>query len=54
MLFFLWLKSRRKLPGALFLLMLAPLTFQFMPEKWFDRMETIQDYANDGSAQGRI
>ena len=52
--FFLWLKSRKKLVPLLGILLMIPFIFMFMPESWHDRMNTIQDYEQDGSAMGRI
>ncbi|MES2353865.1 MAG: putative O-glycosylation ligase, exosortase A system-associated [Pseudomonadota bacterium] len=54
MVFFLWLKSRNKAPLAFLIILLAPLMFSMMPEKWFTRMETISTYDEDESAMGRI
>jgi putative inorganic carbon (hco3(-)) transporter len=54
MLTFLWLKSRKKLLFALLLIPLVPVAVTLMPERWFDRMNTISTYEEDASAQGRI
>jgi putative inorganic carbon (HCO3(-)) transporter len=54
MLPFLWLKSRTKLVGGVLLVLLVPVAIGFMPEKWEERMKSIQDYEQDGSAMGRI
>ena len=54
MLTFLWLKSRNKLRTGTVVLLLIPLVFLLMPDKWFHRMDTIGDYQDDGSAMGRI
>lgn len=54
MLFFLWTKSRHKFSTALVLAMIVPLVFLVMPEQWFSRMETIDNYKDDASAMGRI
>ncbi|QAU35403.1 putative O-glycosylation ligase, exosortase A system-associated [Janthinobacterium sp. 17J80-10] len=54
MLFFLWLKSSQKLRTGAILLLLVPLIYAIMPEKWFARMETIDDYKEDSSALGRL
>lgn len=51
---FLWLKSSRKLPVFLLLLVAALAVLAIMPQQWFDRMESIQNYEQDESAQGRI
>ncbi|RSZ59328.1 putative O-glycosylation ligase, exosortase A system-associated [Massilia atriviolacea] len=54
MLFFLWLKSPKKvLLGGLMVLM-VPFAIAFMPDKWSSRMETINTYKEDSSAMGRI
>jgi probable O-glycosylation ligase (exosortase A-associated) len=54
MLVFLWFKSRRKVVFALLLVPLIPLAIMAMPERWFDRMNTISTYEEDASAMGRI
>lgn len=51
---FLWLKSRRKLLIGFFLVLAAAVTLNFMPQKWFDRMDTINTYEEDLSAMSRI
>lgn len=54
MLIFLWLKSRQKLATGFALLLIVPLVYMIMPEQWFGRMETIGEYKQDASAQGRF
>jgi len=54
MLFFLWLKSRQKLMSSIAIIIVALVTLNFMPEQWFERMNTIDDYQHDASAMGRI
>lgn len=54
MLFFLWMKSRNKLRTGIAVLLIVPLIFTIMPDKWFGRMETIDNYKEDSSAMGRI
>jgi putative inorganic carbon (HCO3(-)) transporter len=54
MLFFLWLKSHQKVRTGFGLLLLVPVIFLVMPEQWFSRMNSIQDYQGDSSALGRI
>lgn len=54
MLFFLWLKSRNKLRTGLIVLLIVPLIYAVMPDKWFGRMESIDNYKEDSSAMGRI
>lgn len=54
MLAFLWSKSHAKVATGLVLILLVPVAIGFMPEKWSDRMWTIENYQQDGSAMGRI
>ena len=51
---FLWLKSRNKLFTGLLTALAATLILMTMPQQWFDRMATIQNYQQDASAEGRI
>lgn len=51
---FLWLKSSRKGRLGVLLLMTTPVLLFFMPEKWSERMDTIQRYDQDESALGRF
>lgn len=51
---FFWLRSKGKVWVAiLFIILIVPAT-QFMPEKWFNRMNTIENAGEDSSFQGRI
>ncbi|MEH6813785.1 MAG: putative O-glycosylation ligase, exosortase A system-associated [Motiliproteus sp.] len=52
--FFLWLKSSKKLPVAAMVILTVLVLIPFMPEQWFDRMDTIETYEEDASAMGRI
>jgi putative inorganic carbon (HCO3(-)) transporter len=51
---FLWLKSRNKLAIGFAMILLVPLFLNFMPDKWFEKMNTIGTYEQDSSAMGRI
>jgi probable O-glycosylation ligase (exosortase A-associated) len=51
---FLWLKSRNKIFTALLGAIAVALVVLVMPQQWYDRMSTIQNYENDESALGRI
>jgi probable O-glycosylation ligase (exosortase A-associated) len=53
-LMFVWWKSKRKIVGVLLVLPLIPFLISFMPEHWFERMQTISTYEEDASAMGRI
>jgi probable O-glycosylation ligase (exosortase A-associated) len=50
----LWFKSRNKTAVGAMLVMAAPLLLAFMPHEWTLRMESINNYQGDASAQGRI
>jgi putative inorganic carbon (HCO3(-)) transporter len=50
----LWLRSSRKLPVAMAAVVCIVGVLSFMPQKWFDRMDTINTYEEDESASGRI
>lgn len=51
---FLWVKSRKKLGVGLLILVASITIIMLMPEAWWERMSTIQNYQEDGSAMGRI
>lgn len=53
-LFFLVMKSRRKVVFAAALVVIIPIALTAVPDKWFDRIGTIQTYEEDSSALGRI
>lgn len=50
----LWWRSTRKSQIALIILLALIMILPFMPETWWSRMDTIQDYQQDASAMGRI
>ena len=50
----LWLKTKHRLiTGAIMAVVLAGF-LAVAPQQWFDRMQSIESYEEDGSAQGRI
>lgn len=52
--FFLWMKGPNKLGMAVLVVMIGLVIAGFMPQSWWDRMDTINDYQSDESALGRI
>lgn len=50
----LWLRSSKKLPVAFAAVICIAGVLSFMPQKWFDRMDTINSYDEDESASGRF
>jgi probable O-glycosylation ligase (exosortase A-associated) len=51
---FFWWKSRNKVATTLLLAVAAAVGLGVMPQEWFERMNTIREYRDDASAQGRI
>ena len=51
---FLLYKSRKKLAVGGMVLLSAPMLLLFMPQRWMSRMDTIDNYELDASAQGRL
>jgi len=51
---FLWFKSRNKLITGLYMAVAVVIIGAVMPQEWYDRMNTIETYQEDVSAQGRI
>jgi probable O-glycosylation ligase (exosortase A-associated) len=54
MMLFLWVKSPKKIVVGLLIATLLPIGMMSMPDKWTQRMETINTYQQDDSAMGRI
>lgn len=54
MLLYLALQSPKKLQTLAMVVVLGGLIAAVMPDQWFARMDTINDYKGDGSAMGRI
>ena len=50
----LWLKSQKKAVVMLLLIVVTPVVLVLMPERWYERMGTIETYQQDTSAMGRI
>ncbi len=49
-----WLKGRNKVIVAIALVALVPLFLSMMPGAWHARMDTIQNYQGDASAENRL
>jgi probable O-glycosylation ligase (exosortase A-associated) len=54
MLAFFWMKNDNKIRWALLIAVGAAVGLSAMPDEWWSRMDTIKDYNEDTSAQGRI
>lgn len=52
--FFFWFKSKRKIFSGLLIAIIAVALFNFMPESWHQRMQSINTYEEDTSAMGRL
>jgi len=51
---FLWLKSRNKIVTGLLGAIAVYLVYTIMPDQWFERMGTINNYEQDQSSMGRV
>jgi probable O-glycosylation ligase (exosortase A-associated) len=51
---FFWIKSRNKAASAILVAIVGAVVLMFMPDTWWDRMNTIETYDQDASAMGRI
>lgn len=51
---FLWLRSPGKIISGIGIVAALAAVILFMPESWVERMNTISNYEEDGSAMGRI
>lgn len=49
-----WLRSRAKLAIGVLIVIVGLGAYAFAPPQWFNRMETIETYEQDGSAMSRI
>lgn len=49
-----WLRSRQKLVTGIVIAVAVLGVLQFAPEQWFGRMQTIDTYQEDASAQSRL
>jgi probable O-glycosylation ligase (exosortase A-associated) len=54
MLCFLIWKSKYRLGSVVAILITIPIALGIMPQKWFDRMNTMRHYEEDGSAMARL
>jgi len=54
MLLFMIAKSRHRMRVILACILIVPAALMFMPQSWYERMETLQTYQEDKSAMGRI
>jgi probable O-glycosylation ligase (exosortase A-associated) len=51
---FLWVKSRTKLMTAVLIVMFVGILLPLLPDTWYQRMWSIENYEHDASAQGRL
>ena len=49
-----WLKAKQKLAIAVMAILATVAVFVIMPPEWWSRMDTIENYEQDASAQGRL
>ena len=51
---FFIINSKQKFRIIIAVLIIAPILYSALPSKWFERLDTIESYEDDGSAMGRI
>ena len=51
---FYWKESGRKIISGILIIIFSFILLAFMPESWYQRMETIKTYQEDSSAMGRL
>lgn len=51
---YLWWVGRQKIIGAIFLVSLVVLVINYAPPEYFERLNTIINFQEEGSAQGRL
>ena len=51
---YLWIKSPKKIVSGMVIAIVGLSLVAFMPDHWSERMNTINNYEEDGSAMGRI
>lgn len=51
---YFWLQSNRKMASALALVIFAATVAALLPESWYERMNSIENYQQDESSMGRI
>ncbi len=49
-----WWKSRRRITFGVIAIVAAVAVMPLIPAKWYDRMQSIENYEQDGSAKGRL
>ncbi|APW39490.1 putative O-glycosylation ligase, exosortase A system-associated [Rhodoferax koreense] len=52
--FVMWWRSESKAAVGVLMVVIGLVLIGFMPDSWMNRMETIGEYQEDGSAMGRI
>ena len=50
----MWWRGKNRLVSAVLMIGTAVALVSFMPDAWLNRMNTIETYQSDGSAQGRL
>jgi len=51
---FMLLKSKKRGWMVVALILSVPVAVAFMPDRWMERMQTVQNYEEDSSAMGRV
>ncbi len=51
---YFWLKSKHKAQVAMVLMLVSLIGLQYLPEHWFNRMDSIETASSDGSFMNRV
>lgn len=52
--YYFWLHSKSKMKSALIIMIFVGIAYAILPESWYQRMNTINTYQQDESANGRL
>ncbi|OAN11362.1 hypothetical protein A3K86_20655 [Photobacterium jeanii] len=51
---YFWLRSQHKMASLVVILLLGVVMLQYLPDAWFDRMNTLENVESDGSFMHRV
>ncbi len=54
MVLYMWSKSEKRLKAGIVIVLAITIFFAVMPGEYWDRIESMKNYATEGSAQGRL
>ncbi len=54
MVFFMWMKTEKKIRAGAVMLVMIVVFFAVMPPEYWERIRSVREYSTEGSAQGRL